>query len=100
MHMCQRAPHGPICAYLPSSPSPPSHGTGGLPALPSSLSSLDVGSNMALEGDVSGLNVGNLRELRLGNNSFTGSVPASATRARWVVIQQQGQSGSCATANL
>jgi hypothetical protein len=43
---------------------------------------MDVSSNLGLSGDISGLQVGQLAELRLGNNSFTGGVPASATKSR------------------
>lgn len=55
---------------------------GSLPALPPALVVMDVSSNLGLSGDISGLQVGQLAELRLGNNSFTGGVPASATKSR------------------
>ncbi|GBF99542.1 hypothetical protein Rsub_12348 [Raphidocelis subcapitata] len=54
---------------------------GTLPPLPPSLVSLNVGGNR-ISGDISGLDVSGMRELRLGNNSFTGRVPATATTAK------------------
>jgi hypothetical protein len=41
-----------------------------------------VGSNLELEGDITELDVSGLREARLGNNSFTGSVPKSALKSQ------------------
>ena len=55
---------------------------GPLPPLPASLLIMDVGSNLGLSGDISGLEVGSLVELRLGNNSFTGGIPPSATKSQ------------------
>ncbi|KAI8473726.1 MAG: hypothetical protein J3K34DRAFT_409783 [Monoraphidium minutum] len=60
--------------------------SGPLPALPPPLSVLDLSSNLGLSGDIGGLNVSGLAELRLGNNSFTGGVPASATQSKTLTM--------------
>lgn len=58
------------------------HLPGTLPPLPPSLSLLDLGSNQRLGGDIGALELGALRELRLGNNSFSGWVPKSAAASK------------------
>lgn len=75
----QSSPAQPNATQPNPHPRPPA---GALPALPPSLVSLDVGNNLGLEGDISGLELGGFRLVRLGNNSFTGGVPTSATTAR------------------
>jgi hypothetical protein len=65
-----------------TNPPPPPPPPGPLPPLPPSLNLVDVSSNLKLEGDISALDLGGMREVRLGNNSFSGGVPASATTAQ------------------
>jgi hypothetical protein len=58
--------------------------------------SLNVGGNR-ISGDVTGLDLSGMRELRLGNNSFTGSIPASAATAKWVDTRLREARAACVT---